>query len=83
MVQVDNEPYIAAGSNESQWVLNMQDNPHVILSVEGKLYNASARQVSDVNQIDRVVQAYLTKYEIESVDDFVQEDGLLFRLQRR
>lgn len=81
MVTEDNIPYIAAASTDSKWARNMRENPKVVLSVEGMLYSATASSVTARDEIDRVVQAYLVKYEIESQEDFVQEGGVLFRLQ--
>lgn len=83
MVVDNNQPYVAAASTESQWARNMRENPHVILSVEGRLYEAAAATVTTRDEIDRVIQAYLVKYEIESQEDFVQEGGVLFRLTQR
>ena len=83
MVVVDNQPYVAAASTDSQWARNMRADPRVRLSVEGRLYKASATSVTVRENIDRVIQAYLDKYEIESEEDFVQEGGVAFRLQER
>ena len=35
------------------------------------------------NEIRRVIQAYLVKYEIENEENFVEEEGVLFRFHRR
>jgi len=83
MVVNDNQPYVAAASADSRWVLNMRENPEVKLSVEGKLIEAAATDVTVREEIDEVIQAYLVKYEIESEEDFVQEGGVLFRLRPR
>lgn len=83
MVVVDNQPYVAAASTDSQWARNMRADPRVRLSVEGRLYKASATSVTVRENIDRVIQAYLDKYDIESEEDFVQEGGVAFRLQER
>jgi hypothetical protein len=82
MVNVENEIYIAAADTDSAWAQNMFQDPSVVLSVNGMLFNATARNVSDHDQLSRAVQAYLAKYDIESQEDFVQEGGALFHLQR-
>lgn len=83
MVVDDNAPYVAAASTDSRWARNMRNDSRVVLSVEGMLYEASAVTVTTRDDIDRVIRAYLDKYEIESTEDFVQEGGVLFRLQQR
>lgn len=83
MVVDDNHPYVAAASTDSQWARNMRADDRVVLSVEGKLYAASAQPMANREVIDRIIEAYLVKYEIETQEDFVQEGGVLFRLDRR
>jgi uncharacterized protein DUF2255 len=81
-VTQDGQLYIAAGNEESRWVLNMRENPEVVLSINGKLYEARVEDVTDREEINQVIAAYLLKYKIESEEDFVQEDGVLFRLHQ-
>ena len=83
MVVDDNQPYVAAASTDSQWARNMHADGRVVLSVEGKLYAASAQAMTNREVIDRIIGAYLLKYEIETQEDFVQEGGVLFRLDPR
>jgi len=82
MVTLENRVYVAAAHTDSQWSQNMLNDPHVILSVNGMLYQALARRVTNPDEISHAIQAYLVKYEIESEEDFVQEGGALFQLQR-
>ena len=82
-VTLNDKLYFAAANTESTWVLNMAENPQVILSVGGKLIEGRAERIgSDSSEVNDVIQAYLKKYEIESEEDFVQEDGALFRLNK-
>ena len=74
--------YIASSDKASKWVKNIGENPQVRLNIKGNLYESTANRVRDREEINRVIQAYLTKYEIESDEDLVQEDGVLFRLYR-
>ena len=77
----DGNLYFAAEKKESRWVLNMADDPAVILSVRGKLIRGTSHRIRPGSaEIPHIIQAYLVKYEIESEEDFVQEDGALFRL---
>ncbi len=83
MVVDNNQPYVAAASTESQWARNISENQNVVLSIEGMLYDAAATSVTTREELDRVINAYLVKYEIETQEDFVQEGGVLFRLTQR
>jgi len=80
MVVDNNQPYVAAASADARWVRNLRADPQVILSVEGKLYPGTITRVTERDEIERVIAAYLVKYEIDSREDFVQEGGQLFRL---
>ncbi len=75
--------YIAAADEDSQWVVNMRADSRVLLSIEGKLVEGRTSTVSNTDEIRRVIQAYLVKYEIEKEEYFVEEDGVLFRFDRR
>lgn len=81
IVTVDDQVYIAAGDDDAKWVQNMRANPNVILSVNGKLINAVVGNVTANEEINRVIQAYLTKYDMEE-EDFVEEEGVLFELHK-
>jgi len=83
LVTQNNQLYVASSSLDNQWTQNMVKEPFVVLSIEGRLFDAAAYLVEDQGEADPVIEAYLTKYEIESRDDFVQEGGVLFRLQPR
>ena len=76
-----NNLYVAAASEESRWVQNMRNNPKVLVNIDGQLFTGIARDVSNNEEIRQVIQAYLSKYEIESEEDFVQEGGVLFRVE--
>ncbi len=74
--------YIAASDDDNQWVVNMMEDPRVILSVEGNLINGRTSIVSNTDEINRIIQAYLIKYEIDNEENFVEEEGVLFRFNR-
>jgi len=77
-----NTLYFAAADKESHWVQNINDNSKVILSVDTRLIRGTASTVTERAEAEPVIQAYLEKYKIDSRDDFVQEDGLMFRLSK-
>ncbi len=78
----ENTLYFAAADKESQWVRNINDNSEVTLSVNTRLIRGTASIVTGRAEAEPVIQAYLQKYEIDSREDFVQEDGVLFRLSK-
>ncbi len=73
--------YIVAGDSESNWVQNIRANPSVILSVDGQLINAIVSDVTANEELNTGVQAFLEKYEMDE-EDFVREEGLMFRLNK-
>lgn len=81
--RVEDNLYIAASDEDNQWVVNMMNDPRVILSVEGKLIQGRTSVVTSNEEIRRVIQAYLTKYEIDNEENFVEEEGVLFRFNPR
>lgn len=81
-IAIENTLYFAAADKESQWVRNINDNSEVILSVNTRLIRGTASTVTERAEVEPVIQTYLQKYEIDSREDFVQEDGVLFRLSK-
>jgi hypothetical protein len=79
----DGVPYIAAGDMDSTWAKAILENPEIILSVEGKLINARASRVTSTEEVLKVADHYVTKYEMEQEDFTGEEDGILFRLSPR
>lgn len=75
--------YVAAGSSDSSWVEHIQRNNAVVLSIEHKLYAAFAEIVTNMDEIDRVMARYVTKYEIEPDGNFIEDGGILYRLTPR
>lgn len=76
----DGVPYVAAGDPDSTWAANILQNPEVILSVEGKLINARANRVMSTQEVLKVADQYVKKYEMDQEDFTEQENGTLFRL---
>ncbi len=74
--------YIAAANSKATWVKNIADDNAVIVSVNGELYDATASIVTEREEIADVVQAYVVKYEFDSQEDFIEEEGVLFRLSK-
>ena len=74
--------YIAAMNRNSKWAKNMAQDPNVTISIEGKLFDARATVVTDIQESQQVGQAYLKKYEFDSAEDFDEDEGLVFRLNQ-
>ena len=81
-VTTDGKLYIAAASSHAKWVKNIADNDAVVVSINGDLYNARASIVTNNEETTRVIEAYVVKYEFDSQEDFVEEEGILFRLSQ-
>ncbi len=79
-VQQNGHFYIAGSSSRSNWVENIQEDNAVILSVEHKLYNALATEVTDMEEQLSILQLYIHKYEIEPDGNFIEDGGILFKL---
>lgn len=75
--------YIAAVDKDSKWVKNVAQNPDVIISIEGKLYDARAVVVTDTQEFQLVGQAYLEKYEWDHTEKYDEDEGIVFRLRQR
>ena len=73
--------YIVAGDEDSNWVQNIRANPRVVLSVDGQLIDAVLTDVTANEELNSGVRAFLKKYEMDE-EDFVREDGLMFRLNK-
>ena len=77
--------YVTAADGDSRWVTNIYTNNEVVLSVSGRLYAASASEVMDEEELARVLDAYIGKYDIspEEGTDFIEQGGVVFRLTAR
>jgi hypothetical protein len=49
---VDEQLYVSAGENKSQWVKNMEAKPLVRLRIDGDVYELSAQRVTDRAEMD-------------------------------
>ena len=78
----NDELFFGAGDKDSKWVANILHNPSVKLSINGKLIDGNASEVKDTILVGNVISAFLTKYDIESEEDLVQEEGMLFRFDK-
>ncbi len=74
--------YVATGDGPTRWTRHIEQNPDVRLRIQGKLYDLEAYRVLDKTEKLRIGQQYVSKYDVDDDNNWV-EDGQLFRLDRR
>ena len=76
--------FIAASDKDAQWVENIQTDPNVIISITGQLINARATRATSTEELTVIAKAYQSKYDMDQEDfeDFVESDGIVFRLNK-
>ncbi|NOX51468.1 MAG: hypothetical protein GXP16_13180 [Gammaproteobacteria bacterium] len=75
--------YVAAANQESTWAANIQQDAKIVLLINDKLFKGRAQAVTAADEFHNVIAAYLKKYDIETEEDFAEEDGMLYRLTAR
>ncbi len=58
---VDGQLYINAGGTETQWAINIKENPLVRLRMDGVLYDLRAERVSDPAEIAAFAAAWTSQ----------------------
>jgi hypothetical protein len=71
--------YIASGDQQSQWVVNLQSDPKILLSIEGNLYAGVATLVTDPEESQQVLEQYSLKYDFY-LDEGERAEGVIYRL---
>lgn len=71
--------YVAAGKRSNRWAQNIEQNPQVILDVDGKLYAAKAQRVVENVLFEKIRRGFVVKYDIDPDPDFKQK-GAVYRL---
>lgn len=74
--------YVATGDDPTRWSRNIDENPDVRVRVRGMVYLLEAQRVEDRAEKEAIGAEYVTKYDVDGDDNWVQE-GQLFRLDRR
>lgn len=77
--------YVGGTSEKSRWVKNLIKHGYVVLSISGSLYAGRATEVTDRDEVHAVLDRYVTKYDFEfrEDDNFIEDEGILFRLSAR
>ena len=79
---LDESLYVHAGTNQSAWVQNMQEDPNVRVQVGESIYELASVRVETQDEFDRFSDAYEKKYGRRPGNEIVAE-VYLFRLGPR
>lgn len=74
--------YVFAGDNHSQWAQNLDADPDARLQIEDKVYELTARQITDQQEFSGFADAWLEKYGSDHTETNV-DDVYLYRLAPR
>jgi hypothetical protein len=58
---LDGQLYINAGGTETQWAINIAENPLVRLRMDGALYDLRAERVTDPAEIEAFAEAWTSQ----------------------
>lgn len=79
-VGIEQDLYVA--TRDANWMAYIEASPLVRVRVSGDVYELTAKAVDDTAEMARVIGAYVTKYDVDDTDGWVQ-DGVAYRLDRR
>lgn len=74
--------YVATGDDPTRWSRILDENPDVRVRIRGLIYELEAHRVDDVVEKTAIGNEYVSKYDVDDDDNWVEE-GQLFRLDRR
>ncbi len=75
--------YVAASDGaDSWWTQAIEADPHVRLRIDEHVYPLAARRVDDGIELAEVVEAYVSKYDVDPEDSFVR-NAWVYRLGAR
>ena len=74
--------YVFAGDNHSQWAQNLDAEPDARLQIEDKVYDLTARPITDQQEFQLFAGAWLEKYGSDHTETKV-DDVYLYRLAPR
>ncbi|MEM8766518.1 MAG: hypothetical protein AAGE43_03680 [Pseudomonadota bacterium] len=74
--------YVATGDGPTRWTRHIENNPDVRLRIQDRVYALEAYRVLDPTEKLRIGQQYVSKYDVDDDNNWVEE-GQLFRLDRR
>ena len=78
-VSVDEYYYVASSSQQNQWTVNLQNDPQILLGIEGNLFSGVATVVTDSDEAQKVLEQYSLKYDFY-VEEGESDEGVIYRL---
>lgn len=82
MVAIGKDIYVATGADDTNWSVNIAEDPDVRLRIKGDIFELEADKVTDDREHRAVAAAYVKKYDLDEEDNWVLH-GQVFRLDRR
>jgi len=81
-VAIGHDLYVATGEDGTRWTANLEQDRNVRLRIDGNVYALRAMPVVEPAERAAVAAAYVSKYGVDSDDNWVAA-GQIFRLDRR
>ena len=81
-VAVEDQFFIAGQSRDSRWCKKILEDARVVVSVQGQLYSGLAYEETNPEVLQRVLDAYITKYDFDIDELDEDDDGIVFQLHR-
>ena len=70
--------FVGASKRSNQWAENLEMDPRVVLDVDGVLYRALAKRVTNSKTNDEVAQKFIAKYDLDP--DALKSEGAFYQL---
>ena len=80
-VGVRDEFFVGASTRSNQWARKIENDPRVVLAVDGTLYQAHAEILTDAATAETVANKFFDKYDMDP--DNLEGGGAFYRLTRR
>ena len=78
-VSIDEYYYVASSSQQNQWTVNLQNDPQILLGIEGNLFSGVATVVTDSDEAQKVLEQYSLKYDFY-LEEGESDEGVIYRL---
>ena len=70
--------FVGASKRSNQWAENLEKDHRVVLDVDGTLYRAYAKRVTDSQTNSEVAQKFIVKYDLDP--EVLEGDGAFYQL---
>ena len=75
---IEDSFFVGASKRSNQWAENLEKDPRVVLDVDGALYRALAKRVTNSQTNDEVAQKFIAKYDLDP--DALEGEGAFYQL---